>query len=51
MKIALIGYGKMGKSIERIAKARQHQIVEIIEIDEIEKINLDLAAKCDLTIE
>ena len=33
MKIALIGYGKMGKEIEKIAKARGHEIVSIIDID------------------
>lgn len=27
MKIALLGYGKMGKTIERLAEARGHQIV------------------------
>ena len=27
MKIALIGYGKMGKEIEKIAIARGHEIV------------------------
>jgi 4-hydroxy-tetrahydrodipicolinate reductase len=31
MKIALIGYGKMGKTIERIALERGHEIVEIYE--------------------
>lgn len=30
MKIALIGYGKMGRAIERIAVARGHEIVSII---------------------
>ena len=30
MKIALIGYGKMGKTIERIALERGHEIVSII---------------------
>ena len=30
MKIALIGYGKMGKAIEQIAKARGHEICLII---------------------
>ncbi len=29
MKIAIIGYGKMGRAIERIALDRQHQIVTI----------------------
>ncbi len=33
MKIALIGYGKMGKMIEQIAKERGHEIVSIIDID------------------
>ena len=32
MKIALIGYGKMGKIIERIALERGHEIVSIIDI-------------------
>ncbi len=31
MKIALIGYGKMGKEIERIARDRGHSIVSIID--------------------
>ena len=33
MKIALIGYGKMGKMIEKIALSRGHEIVSIIDID------------------
>ncbi|MBR6318964.1 MAG: 4-hydroxy-tetrahydrodipicolinate reductase, partial [Prevotella sp.] len=33
MKIALIGYGKMGKMIEEIARGRGHEIVSIIDID------------------
>ncbi|MCI7645923.1 MAG: 4-hydroxy-tetrahydrodipicolinate reductase, partial [Bacteroidales bacterium] len=33
MKIALIGYGKMGHMIERIARQRGHDIVSIIDID------------------
>ena len=33
MKIALIGYGKMGKEIEKIAKARGHEIVSIIDVN------------------
>lgn len=33
MKIALIGYGKMGHEIERIAKERGHEIVCIIDIN------------------
>ena len=33
MKIALIGYGKMGKMIEEIALSRGHEIVSIIDVD------------------
>lgn len=33
MKIALIGYGKMGREIERIALSRGHRIVSTIDID------------------
>ncbi|MDD3078697.1 MAG: 4-hydroxy-tetrahydrodipicolinate reductase [Paludibacter sp.] len=33
MKIALIGYGKMGKIIEKIARERGHEIVSIIDIN------------------
>ena len=40
MKIALIGYGKMGKAIEQICLEREHEIVTIIETsnDSLEKI-------------
>ena len=33
MKIALIGYGKMGREIEKIALERGHTLVSIIDID------------------
>ena len=39
MKIALIGYGKMGKEIEKIAIARGHEIVSIIDVDNQEDYN------------
>ena len=35
MKLALIGYGKMGHAIEKIAKSRGHEIVCIIDKDNI----------------
>ena len=38
MKIALLGYGRMGKAIENIAKNRGHEIVAKIDKDEIEGI-------------
>ena len=33
MKIALIGYGKMGKTIERIAQERGHEVVLRLDIN------------------
>ena len=39
MKIALIGYGKMGKEIEKIALSRGHEIVSIIDVNNQEILN------------
>jgi 4-hydroxy-tetrahydrodipicolinate reductase len=39
MKIALIGYGKMGRIIEKTALERGHEIVSIIDIDNPEDFN------------
>lgn len=33
MKVALLGYGKMGQTIEKIAKSRGHEIVLIVDKD------------------
>ena len=51
MKIALIGYGKMGKTIERIARERGHEIVSIIDLDNT--VDYDSAAfkSADVAIE
>jgi len=45
MKIALFGYGKMGKMIEQVALTRGHDIVAKIDIDttEIDFSNIDVA--------
>jgi 4-hydroxy-tetrahydrodipicolinate reductase len=45
MNIALLGYGRMGKLIEKIALERQHKIVAIKDIDrpEINYTQVDLA--------
>ncbi len=51
MKIALIGYGKMGKMIEEIAKNRGHEIVSIIDIDNQEEFESDAFASADVAIE
>ena len=41
MKIALIGYGKMGKEIEKIALSRGHEIVSIIDVDNRQDMDSD----------
>lgn len=39
MKLALHGYGKMGQTIERVAKERGHDVVCIFDIDRDEPVN------------
>lgn len=51
MKIALIGYGKMGKEIEKIAVARGHEIVSIIDIDNQEDFGSEAFRSADVAIE
>jgi 4-hydroxy-tetrahydrodipicolinate reductase len=51
MKIALIGYGKMGKEIEKIALERGHRIVSIIDINSTENFNSDDFKSADVAIE
>ncbi|MBR6306418.1 MAG: 4-hydroxy-tetrahydrodipicolinate reductase, partial [Bacteroidales bacterium] len=50
MKIALIGYGRMGKMIEEIALARGHEIVSIIDVDNQEDFESDAFASADVAI-
>lgn len=51
MKIALIGYGKMGHMIEQIALERGHEIVSIIDVDNIEVFDSPAFASADVAIE
>ena len=51
MKIALIGYGKMGKMIEQIARDRGHEIVSIIDIDNQQDFDSPEFASADVAIE
>lgn len=51
MNIALIGYGKMGKEIEKIALERGHNIVSIIDINNREDIFGEAFASADVAIE
>ena len=51
MKIAMIGYGKMGKMIEQIAISRGHEIVSIIDIDNQQDFESEAFASADVAIE
>ncbi len=51
MKIALLGYGKMGKEIEKIAVSRGHEIVLKVNVDNAQDLTLDNLKKADAAIE
>ena len=51
MKIALIGYGKMGHMIEEIARSRGHEIVSIIDVDNREDFQSEAFRSADVAIE
>lgn len=51
MKIAIIGYGKMGRAIERIALGRGHEIVCRIDEDNVDDLDSPEFAGADVAIE
>lgn len=51
MKLALIGYGKMGKAIEEIARLRGHEIPVIIDISNLSDLTRANLKKADVAIE
>ena len=51
MKIALIGYGKMGHMIEEIARSRGHEIVSIIDVGNQQDFDSEAFASADVAIE
>jgi 4-hydroxy-tetrahydrodipicolinate reductase len=51
MKIALIGYGKMGKEIEQIAISRGHEIVLKINSNNLQEFTVENLKKADVAIE
>ena len=51
MKIALIGYGKMGRMIEQIALSRGHEIVCTIDVDNQEDFDSEAFSSADVAIE
>ena len=51
MKIALIGYGKMGHAIEQIALQRGHEIVSVIDVNNQVDFTSDAFKSADVAIE
>lgn len=51
MKIALIGYGKMGKEIEKVARSRGHEIVCVIDVNNQEDFESEAFRSADVAIE
>lgn len=51
MNIALIGYGKMGKTIEEIALQRGHSVNLKIDINSMDQFTKEKLQQCDVAIE
>ena len=51
MKVAIIGYGKMGKTIEPILEKRGHKVLLKIARSNMEDLNLEALKTCDVAIE
>ena len=51
MKIALIGYGKMGKTIDQLAQAAGHEVVLRIDVNNSTDLNTSALASADVAIE
>lgn len=51
MKIALLGYGKMGHEIERIAISRGHEIVLVIDVNNQHELTIENLQKADVVID
>lgn len=51
MKIAILGYGKMGRIIEQLALERGHEIVLKVNLDNIEDLTIANLEKADVAID
>jgi 4-hydroxy-tetrahydrodipicolinate reductase len=51
MKIALLGYGKMGKEIEQLALAKNHRIILKVDVENAENFSIKDFANADVAIE
>jgi 4-hydroxy-tetrahydrodipicolinate reductase len=51
VKIAILGYGKMGKEVEKIALARKHEVVLKIDINNLKEFTLSNLQNADVAID
>tara|TARA_B100000575_G_C22955654_1_gene552483 strand:+ start:95 stop:814 length:720 start_codon:yes stop_codon:yes gene_type:complete len=51
MKVAILGYGKMGQIIEKIALERGHNILLKINLSNIDELNIENLKKADVVID
>ena len=51
MKIAILGYGKMGRIIEQFAIERGHEIVLKVNVDNLEDLNIENLREADVAID
>ncbi|MEO6613197.1 MAG: 4-hydroxy-tetrahydrodipicolinate reductase [Chitinophagaceae bacterium] len=51
MRLALIGYGKMGKAIEEVALQRGHEVVLRVSRSNLQELNTENLSKADAAIE
>ena len=51
MKVAILGYGKMGQIIEKIAKKRGHNVILKINQNNLDLLNINNLKKADVVID
>lgn len=51
MRIAILGYGRMGREVEQAAVSLGHEIVLMIDRDNIDDLSPETASGCDVAIE
>ncbi len=51
MKAIIIGYGKMGREIERILAERGHEVTLVVDQDNVSDLTAENLARADVAIE
>jgi len=51
MKAVIIGYGKMGREIERILAERGHEVTLVVDQDNVSDLTAENLARADVAIE